>query len=109
MPRREKGLRVGVIFGTRDGVVQFLGYGTYQGEEVPVSAVGFLADALREVGSTNPRIDLDNGETVWGCECWWGTEAVVRQRMDRYEREGFTIAHVSSAELRKSYEEAKKG
>ena len=22
----------------------------------------------------NPRITLDNGKTVWGCECWWGAE-----------------------------------
>ena len=23
----------------------------------------------------NPRIDLDNGGTVWGFQCWWGPEA----------------------------------
>ena len=21
---------------------------------------------------TNPRIKLDDGSTIWGCECWWG-------------------------------------
>lgn len=36
-------------------------------------------DRLRELikGSpliTNPRITLDNGETIWGMECWWGPE-----------------------------------
>lgn len=23
----------------------------------------------------NPRLDLDGGGTVWGCECWWMPEA----------------------------------
>jgi hypothetical protein len=23
----------------------------------------------------NPRIDLDNGGTVWGFQCWWGPES----------------------------------
>jgi hypothetical protein len=23
----------------------------------------------------NPRLDLDDGGTVWGCECWWMPEA----------------------------------
>lgn len=23
----------------------------------------------------NPRIDLDNGGTVWGYQCWWGPES----------------------------------
>jgi hypothetical protein len=23
----------------------------------------------------NPRLDLDSGGTVWGCECWWMPEA----------------------------------
>lgn len=22
--------------------------------------------------SLNPKIELDSGEVVWGCECWWG-------------------------------------
>lgn len=30
----------------------------------------------------NPRIDLDEGGSVWGFECWWGPEKEVS---DRYE------------------------
>jgi hypothetical protein len=32
-------------------------------------------EAIRELAiqsCSNPRIKLDNGKTVWGCECWWG-------------------------------------
>ncbi|MFF1469107.1 hypothetical protein [Streptomyces mirabilis] len=32
-----------------------------------------VAKLLRAVVS-NPRIDLDNGTTVWGFQCWWGPE-----------------------------------
>lgn len=27
------------------------------------------------VRPSNPKIILDDGEVVWGCECWWGPEA----------------------------------
>jgi len=26
----------------------------------------------------NPRIRLDTGDVVWGCQCWWGPEDEVR-------------------------------
>lgn len=37
-----------------------------------------LAGATAMLG--NPRIKLDNGKTVWGCECWWGPEAPSQAR-----------------------------
>jgi hypothetical protein len=53
----------------------FLGFGTYVGDEVPpnegqTSLTAFLSGQRR----TNPKILLDSGEVVWGCECWWGPE-----------------------------------
>ena len=24
-----------------------------------------------DFGLTNPRIELDGGGVIWGCECWW--------------------------------------
>lgn len=30
-------------------------------------------DLLQQMG-LNPRMDLDGGGTVWGCECWWMPE-----------------------------------
>ncbi|MEV8101005.1 hypothetical protein [Streptomyces sp. NPDC088135] len=32
----------------------------------------------------NPRLDLDGGGTVWGCECWWMAEAEFDKQYDRH-------------------------
>lgn len=37
---------------------------------VTASSGGFL--------KTNPKIVLDSGKVVWGCECWWGPEEKMR-------------------------------
>lgn len=35
----------------------------------------FAKAVLREAENIgNPRIRLDDGRYVWGCECWWGPE-----------------------------------
>jgi hypothetical protein len=33
-------------------------------------------------GQLNPRIDLDSGGYVWGCESWWGQEGDYEQAVD---------------------------
>jgi hypothetical protein len=34
-----------------------------------------IKDELVSAGlGKNPRIKLDSGKIVWGCECWWGAE-----------------------------------
>lgn len=38
----------------------------------PDAPAGFLAEMVVELGHKNPKIKLDTGEVVWGCECWWG-------------------------------------
>jgi hypothetical protein len=81
MPR-QIGDRVGAILSSRDGRVEFLGYGTYAGEHVPEEAVGILAEGAREHGIKNPKIELDSGKVVYGCECWWGSEAGVRRNLE---------------------------
>jgi hypothetical protein len=30
-------------------------------------------------GIPNPTIKLDTGKTVYGCECWWGSESKVKE------------------------------
>lgn len=78
----KKGDRVGAILGSEpDGTVNFLGYGVYDGEEVPSSAVGQLGEILRDTGNPNPKIVLDNGKVVWGCECWWGSEKRIAETL----------------------------
>jgi hypothetical protein len=68
------GERVGVISHSDDVGIHVYGEGVYEGDFVPgEEAVGFLASAARDAKVPNPRIRLDNGKVVWGCESWWGT------------------------------------
>lgn len=66
----------------KDGVVYSFGEGTYAGDfPLPPEAGGF------NFGQDNPRIDLDSGKTVWGCECWWGAADVMRERLSGWKWE----------------------
>jgi len=69
------GSRVIALLEAKDGVVRSFGEGVYAGDfPLPPEAGGF------NFGQANPRIDLDNGKTVWGCESWWGPADKVRAR-----------------------------
>ena len=40
-------------------------------------------DTIAEIAESllkNPRIKLDNGKTVWGCQCWWGPEEQLEEQ-----------------------------
>ena len=58
-----------------DRQVRVFGYGEYAGDEIPPEGVSLDLDILAEVKCPNPKIVLDSGQVVWGCECWWGPEA----------------------------------
>lgn len=92
------GDRVGAILSMKDDEVQFLGYGVYEGDKIPPGMpsfddlfpeaerkkipendLAFMRKRLETMG--NPRIKLDNGEFVWGMECWWGPENDVKERI----------------------------
>ena len=94
------GGRVGAVLSTRNGVVRFLGWGTYEGNFLPpgepplptfeeamadpevIKTPGASEEQLRADYAEgyamlsrilgNPRIRLDSGDVVWGRECWWG-------------------------------------
>jgi hypothetical protein len=109
------GERAGAIIRANetDGMM-LAGYGVYAGDFVPHDAAGWVADMIRVAiaegedvtGSgllpTNPRIDLDGGEHVWGCECWWGSEEDIRKKEAFYREKGLPVVVVSmSAERAK--------
>jgi len=100
---REVGQRVGAILGAKEGIVEFLGYGVYEGDHIPEEAVGFMADASRVCKWTNPRIRLDSGKVVYGCECWWGSEAKVKVQLAEYRASGYRIVEVDIDAIRKKY------
>lgn len=88
------GALIGVIPETK--TVEYLGVGTYQGDtEIPPKEAGGF-----NIGAPNPKIVLDNGDTVWGCECWWGGEKAIAKRLDDYRKAGYTITTVSIHDAR---------
>jgi len=91
------GERVGAILGADEDVVRFLGYGVYEGLESPPPGIALMGIDLNEIGHTNPKIQLDNGKVVWGCECWWGPEETVKQKLTRYAK----VVEVDIDEIRR--------
>lgn len=85
---RKIGARVGAMLGgnAKDKVIRFLDYGVYLGDEVPPAEIGGF-----NMGMPNPKIQLDNGKVVWGCECWWGAEATFKEKLCHWEAAGYTI------------------
>jgi len=95
------GARVGAIIDQDDEQVRFLGYGVYEGDKVPDDdAAGPMAETLREYSVTNPCIKLDNGDTVWGCECWWGDESEMKKHLTKLEENGIKIVPVTIGDIR---------
>lgn len=76
------GERVGAILSANDECVKLLGFGVYVGDFKPdVPCLGIPADELPD-GFVNPKIELDDGRVVWGCQCWWGDEDKVCGMID---------------------------
>ena len=64
--------KVIAILDAEGDTVRIFGYGQYVGDEVPPKGVKFFGMDLHDIGRANPKIVLDNGKVVWGCQCWWG-------------------------------------
>lgn len=64
----DKGARIGAILSMNKDQAEFLGYGIFEGYE-----------ACEELdGIASPKLSLDNGNVVWGYQCWWGSEAKIK-------------------------------
>ena len=100
---RTIGQRVGAISHTDDKNVYVFGFGTYQGYEVPPEDIKFFGLPIRH---TNPKILLDSGKVVWGCECWWGDEESVKRTIDTHVADGKTLVEVDIEKARKEASEA---
>jgi len=94
------GERVGAVSSADETTVYLFGYGVYEGEEIPPKEVIMLGRRYIDLcpGNTNPKIKLDDGKVVYGCECWWGSEDAVKKAIagrkvevvsiDDYRKEG---------------------
>lgn len=92
-------MRVGAFLDIRvNGAVSFLGYGEYTGESLPDEGLSGFSEILRKSGVKVPRIVLDSGEVIFGCECWWDEEYKVREVLSNSQK----IVQVSISEYRKS-------
>ena len=65
---------------TDDKAAYIFGCGVYVGDEVPDSTATGNARMMYEEGVANPKIILDSGKVVWGCECWWGPEEQLEEK-----------------------------
>ena len=88
MSKTPVGARVGAILSGNSTEVHLLGFGVYDGEHVPpfgpMGAPMEFINEMKQKGELpadwefkNPRITLDDGRVVWGCQCWWGAEASI--------------------------------
>jgi len=94
------GERVGAMASADETTAFIFGYGVYEGEEIPTPDVVMLGRRYIDLcpGNKNPKIKLDNGKVVYGCECWWGDEETMKRsiagrkvevvNIDDYRKEG---------------------
>jgi hypothetical protein len=87
------GTRVGATQSKDDDEWKFFGFGVYEGD-FPLPG----SEEIIPGGMPNPRIKLDNGEVVWGAECWWGSEENTKAEMARYKGK---ITNVSIESVRR--------
>lgn len=101
------GQRVGAILSAQGNTVRFLGFGVYEGDFMPDGmhvpsfeelqsllngtvpfdetqmrrfyAEHFGNNGLMRRVRLQPRIRLDNGDIVWGGECYWDDDAAIRK------------------------------
>lgn len=87
-------------------IVRIFGFGTYDGD-LSFSTVDELDRPLKnmsgdQLSGVNPRITLDSGEVVWGCECWWGPGEALPKQYDGLEIQTVSIrAERTKAEERR--------
>lgn len=86
-----------------NGTMRFLGYGTLEKSEVPEKAVGVWAEVARRTKVKSPTILLDSGKKVYGCECYWAGEGVIKKTLDTYSRNRYNIVTVDIDEVRKDF------
>lgn len=76
---RQIGDRVVAIKSATKDKALIYGKGIYVGDFIPEEAAGWMAEMMREIKQKNPKIILDDGNVVYGCECWWGPEEKLNQ------------------------------
>lgn len=102
---KKPGDRVGAILrvDAENKVLRHFGPGFYLGDRIPHDAAGWLAEGLKEHGVPNPAIQLDCGEIVFGCECWWSRVEQFEKILKQYEIMDFEIIMIRPSEMREQH------
>lgn len=85
MTQQLNGRRVYALASANGAEVISFGSGTYVGDEIPPPEVN---GPFGKMTKPNPKIVLDRGGVVWGCECWWAPEGekekILKGRPERF-------------------------
>ncbi|MGP8322376.1 MAG: hypothetical protein ACT6FG_00040 [Methanosarcinaceae archaeon] len=89
----EPGERAGAVISIHGDSkkINLAGYGVYKGYEIPLAGIVYMGVDMHDLKRKNPRIDLDNGHTIWGCQCYWGSEEAMKKRIATYIENGYII------------------
>lgn len=105
--KMSEGKRVIAISHTDGDIIYSYGEGTLLGDLHPKDfseenqPVGSLAEMLMEEEIENPCIKLDNGNIIWGCECWWGSVGKIKKELEQYKE----VRQIDIKEQRDKYKE----
>lgn len=90
--------RVGAVASVKNGKMKLFGYGVYLGNKIPeTDDIKSMGVSLKKYDLSNPCIQLDNGDIVWGCECWWGAEEEIKKTESQCKE----VVIISPSEYRK--------
>ena len=72
------GSRIGALWTVYKHRATIFGFGTYQGDEAPPADVYGPMGPADQFPVPVPKLVLDDGTVVWGCECHWTSEQEAR-------------------------------
>lgn len=96
------GDKVIAIFEADKEEVKSFGTGVLCEREVPPENVLMFGLPVKH---PNPKIKLDSGKVVFGCECWWGSEKVVLEKIGSRKIVLVDIDEIRAASNQKKGEE----
>jgi len=71
------GEKVAVILSADVDVVYLVGFGVYEGEDIPpMDIMGPNNIAMARFKQPQAKLKLEDGTTVWGCEVYFGSRDV---------------------------------
>lgn len=83
--------RVIAISHSKEGKLFIFGRGIYVGDEPFTGTKGIFGMPKEELAELhggefiNPKIVLDDGSVVWGCQAWWGSEEKLDKQYAGWE------------------------